>query len=218
MAESVTFQNRDVFWRGCRITLGGLVWIAVTSFQTMIATGPKTGVFYYRMIHSLRKKKKWKMVGSFHEVSTNGVSSNARDIKKLLNGPPPIGSLIAGLEIEEFKKTYFPGYQKENWMSYLAGKTTKDGKSLTRMGYGMMEIHGLEFEMWIDGFCLQSKGVAGMRSGMLTILGEIELAKSLSNRRAEPWHERIKYRFLEIPNSGSYAEFIGTGRRKPFHA
>jgi len=152
------------------------------------------------------------MVGSFHEVSTNGVVFNRGNIEWNSSlGPPQFGKSIAGLEIGNSLKTYFES--KKDWIG-TDWKRQRMEISYP-MGYGWWRFNGLGIWDESDVALYSSKASCRMAGSMAETIsrchGNWSLAKRLSTRRADGLAEKSSTDFWF--RIRSYADFIGTCRR-----
>ncbi|GAB3784722.1 hypothetical protein GCM10028818_44940 [Spirosoma horti] len=138
-----------------------------------------------------------------HEVSTNGAVYNPGN----LNEVPQFASMIAEVYRwtgdKNFLRKYFPTVKKG--MSWLLAENDKD-KNLLPDGFGMMEIHGMNSEM-ID-VAVYTQVAFANAAYMASELGDKTLAMEYQ-RNASTLKTKINTDFW-VPESGSYADFIGT--------
>ncbi|GAB3809848.1 hypothetical protein GCM10028819_52350 [Spirosoma humi] len=138
-----------------------------------------------------------------HEVSTNGAVYNPGN----LNEVPQFASMIAEVYRwtgdKDFLRKYFPTVKKG--MTWLLAENDKD-KNLLPDGFGMMEIHGMNSEM-IDVAVYTQEAFANA-TYMASELGDKTLAMEYQ-RKASILKTKINTDFW-VPESGSYADFIGT--------
>ncbi|GAB2528947.1 alpha-L-rhamnosidase-related protein [Spirosoma aerophilum] len=138
-----------------------------------------------------------------HEVSTNGAVFNPGN----LNEVPQFASMIAEVYRwtgdKGFLRKYFPTVKKG--MTWLLAENDKD-KNLLPDGFGMMEIHGMNSEM-ID-VAVYTQDAFASAAYMAAELGDKTLAMDYQ-RKADQLKTKINTDFW-VPESGSYADFIGT--------
>ncbi|MCS4433807.1 glycogen debranching protein [Aquiflexum gelatinilyticum] len=180
-------------------------WFGVDNEYTLkgaIATGRKDLVYStIELIHKLSETNgNGKII---HEVSSNGVIFNPGNI----NETPQFASLIWWVYQwtgdREFLATYYPTVKKG--LQWLMDENDKDG-NLFPVGYGMMEIHGLQSEM-IDVASYTQKAFADA-AHIASVMGEDSVSVSYQHT-ADLIKEKINKEFW-VEEFNGYADFIGT--------
>jgi glycogen debranching enzyme len=184
-------------------------WFGVDNayaLQGVIATGRKDLVYRtVDLVHGLSRKTN----GNgriLHEVSTNGAVFNPGNVNETPQFASLVWTVFSWTGDRVFLQKYYPVVKQG--LDWLVRKNDADGNGLPE-GFGMMEIHGLNSEM-IDVAVYAQKAFADAAE-MAKVMGEVALSKKYA-RTADVLAKKINTAFW-VPESGSYADFIGTSRQ-----
>jgi len=176
------------------------------ALQGVIATGNKD--LTYRtidLVHGLSQKTN----GNgriLHEVSTNGAVFNPGNVNETPQFISLLWTVYRWTGDKAFLEKYYPAAKQG--LDWLVRKNDKDRNGLPE-GFGMMEIHGLNSEM-ID-VAAYSQGAFADAAEMAAEMGDAAAATQYRQAAAR-LAEKINADFW-VPESNSYADFIGTPRQ-----
>ena len=176
------------------------------ALQGVIATGNKDLVYRtIDLVHRLSQKTN----GNgriLHEVSTNGAVFNPGNVNETPQFISLLWTVYAWTGDKAFLQKYYPAVQQG--LDWLMRENDKDRNGLPE-GFGMMEIHGLNSEM-IDVAAYSQKAFADAAQ-MAEEMGDASRSEQYRQAAAR-LAQKINADFW-VPNSNSYADFIGTPRQ-----